>query len=210
MVRNIFLATGPTLFALGWVLRTLLSPSLTGYDATLTGEDTIHTISVTADGTAHDVYTGAVSKDLSATYPLDPHSGFPKQGAPQIGLTYFFPMPAEERSYVLYDPLLGESSTVDYIDPVLIDDLKMYTYRQTTPRFRELTVDPRSGTIIDAAEEVAGDFLRYDAASREAALAHAADMDKQHRSLAAVNLLLTLAGGFFLVAGSWLWLRTIL
>lgn len=213
MIRNLFLGIGAALLALLWLITTLITPSMAPYQAQLTGDGQSRTLTVAINKntvTATDRYEGAVDKDVSGTYLIDPKSGFPAKKATHVGLTYFFPMPSEERSYVVYDPLTGEPSTLDYVDPTKENGIKLYTYRESSPRFREVTLEPRSGIVVDAKEDVDGTIISYDEATRDDAMARAKESYRQYRSLQVARFLLTIAGAGFLIAGGWLWVRRVL
>ncbi|EPD68413.1 hypothetical protein HMPREF1219_01594 [Corynebacterium pyruviciproducens ATCC BAA-1742] len=212
-MRNLFIGIGAALLATLWLLTTLITPTMAPYRVQLTGDGETRTIEVTIKGkeiTATDRYQGAVDKDVSGTYLIDPKSGFPAKKATHVGLTYFFPMPSEERSYVVFDPLTGEPSTLDYVDPTKENGIKYYTYKESSPRMREITLEPRSGIIVDAKEDVNGTVIAYDEATREEALARAEESYRQYRSLQVARFLLTIAGAGFLIAGGWLWVRRVL
>ena len=213
MVRNLFIGVGAALLVLLWLLQSLITPTMANYQAQLVGDGQTRTVSVVRHGktvTATDVYTGHLDRDVSGTYLIDPKSGFPAKKATHVGLTYFFPMPSEERSYVVFDPLTGEASTLDYADPTKENGMKLYTYKESSPRMREITLEPRSGIIVDAKEDVNGTVIAYDEATREEALARAEESYRQYRSLQVARFLLTIAGAGFLIAGGWLWVRRVL
>ena len=210
MIRNLFIGIGAALLATSWLLTTLITPTMAPYRVQLTGDGETRIIEVTIKGkevTATDLYEGAVDKDASGTYLIDPKSGFPAKKATHVGLTYFFPMPSEERSYVVADPLTGGPSTLDYVDPTAENGMKFYTYRESSPRFREVTLEPRSGIVVDAKEDVDGTIISYDEATRDEAMARATKSYRQYRSLQLVTVLLTLAGAGFIIIGGWLWLK---
>ncbi|MDD7587371.1 MAG: porin PorA family protein [Corynebacterium glucuronolyticum] len=213
MVRNLFIGVGAALLVLLWLLQSLITPTMANYQVQLVGDGQMRTVSVVRDGktiTATDVYAGHLDRDVSGTYLIDPKSGFPAKKATHTGLTYYFPMPSEERSYVVYDPLTGDAETLDYVDPDKRDGLKLYQYRETTPRLREMTVEPYSGIIVDAREDVHGTVIAFDEATRADALARATDAYQQHRSLEVAKFLLTVVGGGFLIVGLWLWTKRVL
>lgn len=213
MVRNLFIGVGAALLILLWLLQSLITPTMANYQAQLVGDGQTRTVSVVRHGktvTATDVYTGHLDRDVSGTYLIDPKSGFPAKKATHTGLTYYFPMPTEERSYVIYDPLTGDADTMDYVDPEKRDGMKLYVFRENTPRLREVTIEPHSGIVVDAREDVDGTVIAFDEATRTDALARAKAAYRQYRSLEVARFLLTVAGGGCIIVGLWLWTKRVL
>ena len=88
--------------------------------------------------------------------------------------------------------------------------MKLYVFRENTPRLREVTIEPHSGIVVDAREDVDGTVIAFDEATRADALARATDAYQQHRSLEVAKFLLTVVGGGFLIVGLWLWIKRVL
>ena len=139
---------------------------------------------------------------LEEFVPLIRESSFPvlNNADGRLGLSSFFPVDTERRSYLVLDPNSGEESPADY----LRQDGQYLVFQQPASG-AELTVEPRTGTIIQQRLTLAGQEFTLQASSWS--------VERMNRHLAALQasrifgFVAKYAGFAALIGGLWLLAR---
>lgn len=126
------------------------------------------------------------------------------------GISWIFPAPTEQKTYLFYDPLAGTSEPLDYDGEVEYSGLHAYSFNQTVgpiplalPGVRDgveyqvdrtVVVEPQSGQMLNMEESITinrgadilvNTTLNWDDATRSARAEVATNVVKEHQILAA-------------------------